>query len=174
MSKIDYDLTKIKAFVFDVDGVLSSTTVLTDSEGDPIRTTNIKDGFALQLAIKNNYKIAVITGGMLKGYEERLRSYGITDICQGAAVKQITLYHWMEREGLAPSEVLYMGDDLPDIECMRVVGLPTAPADACSEILNEAKYISTRDSGHGCVRDVIEQVLKSRNSWCNDIYATHW
>ncbi len=116
MSAIDYDLKKIKAFAFDVDGVLSPSTIPLSSEGEPLRMVNIKDGYALQLAVKYGYEIAIITGGTSFAVKTRYEGLGITNIFQGSAKKLPVLTAWMESKGLEPDEVAYMGDDIPDLQ----------------------------------------------------------
>lgn len=174
MSKISYNLASIRAFAFDMDGVLSKSTMLIDHDGNPMRTANVKDGFAIQLAIKQGYRIVIITGGKSRAMEVRLRDLGVTDIFQSTAVKHITLRQWMEREGMAQSEVLYMGDDMTDLECIKLVGLPTTPADGDPYIRSVAQYVSVYPGGEGCVRDVIEQVMRAAGTWCADPNSLAW
>lgn len=174
MSSIDYDLARIKAFAFDVDGVLSPSTIPLGNDGMPCRMVNIKDGYALQLAVKRGFKIAIITGGTSQAVERRFRALGITDIFQGASMKLPVLKEWMERQWLDPKEVIYMGDDIPDLQALRHVELSCAPADAAAEVRMTARYISRFTGGYGCVRDVVEQVLKAHNLWVNDPQAFGW
>lgn len=174
MSGINYDLCKIKGFAFDVDGVLSPSTIPLGEDGYPRRMANIKDGYALQLAVKLGYKIAIITGG--KGFiiETRFQSLGITDIYTDAAHKLPILKEWMEKEGLDKEEVAYMGDDIPDLKCMRHVGLACAPYDACWEAKEAAGYISKFTGGYGCVRDLLEQTMRAQGVWMKDEEAFGW
>ena len=174
MSSISYDLKKIRAFAFDVDGVLSPSTIPLSPDGEPLRMVNIKDGYALQLAIKYGYEIAIITGGSTRAVKVRFEGLGITDIYQGAAQKLPVLKKWMEEKDLKPDEVIYMGDDIPDLTAMRYVGLPCAPHDACTEARSTALYISPFGGGYGCARDVIEQVMKAHGVWMRDIKAFGW
>jgi len=174
MSGIDYDLTKIKAFVFDVDGVLSPSTIPIGNDGVPIRMANIKDGYALQLAVKLGYKIAIITGGNTESVRERYNALGIEDVYLGADRKFQVLTEWMARKGLTPEEVSYMGDDIPDIPALRHVGLPTAPYDAATEVRQTASYVSKFTGGYGCARDLIEQTLKANDKWLGDERAFRW
>ena len=132
MSTINYDLSRIKALAFDVDGVLSSTTVPLHPSGEPMRTVNIKDGY---------------------------------DLYMGSAVKIHDYRNFRDKYGLSDDEILYMGDDVPDIEVMRECGLPCCPKDAVPEVKSVAKYISYADGGRGCGRDVVEQVLKAHGKW---------
>jgi 3-deoxy-D-manno-octulosonate 8-phosphate phosphatase (KDO 8-P phosphatase) len=165
MSNFKEDLMNIKAFAFDVDGVLSQTYVPMFPNGEPMRTANIKDGYALQLAIKKGYRIAIITGGKTEAIEARFKSLGITDIFMGTSDKLPVFNQWIEKHGLRADQVMYMGDDIPDLPVMRVAGLAVAPADAAQEVKAVSKYISDRKGGEGCVRDVVEQVLRVHNDW---------
>ena len=171
---IPYDLTKIRGLAFDVDGVLSPSTIPLSPEGLPTRMVNIKDGYALQLAVKCGLHLAIITGGNTRAIQVRFEALGITEIYQGAAHKLPVLESWMEKYSLSPEEVLYMGDDIPDLKPMRAVGLPTAPYDAASEVRQTALYTSRFSGGYGCVRDVVEQVLKAQNHWLAEGKAFGW
>ncbi len=162
---IPYDLKKIRGLAFDVDGVLSPSTIPLSENGLPLRMVNIKDGYALQLAVKCGLHLAIITGGNTRAVQVRFENLGIKDIYQGAAHKLPVLKEWMELRGLKPEEVLYMGDDIPDLRPMRYVGLPAAPYDAASEVQQTAVYISRFSGGYGCVRDVVEQVLRAHGQW---------
>lgn len=168
MSSINYDLNKIKAFVFDVDGVLSCDVIPLHPNGDPMRTVNIKDGYALQLAVKKGYQVAIITGGYTEAVRIRFSRLGITHIYMKSAVKLKDYQDFLEKTGLQPEEVMYAGDDIPDYEVMKLVGLPVAPADAAPEIKWIAKYISHKNGGHGVARDVIEQTMKAQGVWMGD------
>lgn len=165
MSSINYDLKKIKAFVFDVDGVLSCEVIPLSDNGDPMRTVNIKDGYALQLAVKKGYEVAIITGGYTEAVQIRFSRLGIKHIYMRSAIKTKDFKDFMEKTGLTPEEVMYAGDDIPDYEVMKLVGLPVAPADAAPEIKDIAKYISSRIGGHGVARDVIEQTMHAQGKW---------
>lgn len=171
---IDYDLTRIKALFFDVDGVLSAETILLHPNGEPMRTVNIKDGYALQLAVKCGLHVAIITGGKTEAVRERYKGLGVQDICLGAAVKTKEYHELMQKYDLKPEEVLYMGDDIPDYEVMQRCGCPCAPVDAAPEIKALAVYISHLKGGYGCGRDVIEQVLKAQGLWLKDEKAFGW
>ncbi len=171
---INYDLTKIRALFFDVDGVLSRETVGMDTNGDPLRTVNIKDGYALQLAVKRGLHIAIITGAKTEAVCTRYESLGIKDIYIAASVKLIPYEELLAKYDLQPEEVLYMGDDIPDYEVLQCVGLPCCPADAAPEIKSVCKYISHKNGGCGCGRDVLEQVLKAQGKWMSDAHAFGW
>ena len=168
MSRINYDLTRIKAFVFDVDGVLSADMVPLHPNGEPMRMVNIKDGYALQLAVRLGYIVAIITGGRTDAVRKRFEALGIPYIYMGASVKMNEYKNLIQETGLQPEEIMYMGDDIPDYEVMRQVGLPACPADASPEIKAISTYISYKNGGCGCGRDVIEQVLKAQNKWMAD------
>ena len=165
MSTINYDLTKIRAFVFDVDGVLSRDVVSLHPNGDPMRTVNIKDGYAMQLAVKLGYQVAIITGGYTDAVRIRFERLGVQHIYMRSAVKINDYQDFLNKTGLKPEEVMYAGDDIPDYEVMRLAGLPVAPADAAPEIKSIAKYISHKNGGDGIARDVIEQTLKAQGRW---------
>lgn len=168
MSTINYDLTKIKSFIFDVDGVLSPDCIPLSVEGVPMRMVNIKDGYALNLACKSGYGLAIITGGDTDAVRLRFARLGIEHIYMRSSVKINDLNDYMNKTGYKPEEILYSGDDLPDFHVMQAVGLSVAPADAAPEIKNIAKYISHKKGGEGVARDVIEQVMKAQGTWMND------
>ena len=171
---INYDLTTIKALFFDVDGVLSQQTVTLHPTGEPMRTVNIRDGYAMQYAVKCGLRLAIITGGNTDAVRKRYEGLGLTDIIMGASVK-IEAYEMLKnRLGLADEEILYMGDDIPDYQVMQRVGLPCCPCDAAEEIKQIARYISPRKGGEGCGRDVIEQVLRAKGIWMHDHRAFGW
>lgn len=171
---INYDLTKIKAIVFDVDGVLSTSTIPMDNDGQPIRSLNIKDGYAVQLAVKKGLNIAIITGGKTEQIRRRYESLGVKHIYIGSSVKMKDYEDLLQKTGVTDDEVLYMGDDIPDYEIMLRVGLPCCPADAAPEIKAISKYVSPCMGGYGCGRDVIEQVLKAHGKWMDDKIAFGW
>lgn len=165
MSSINYDLKKIKAFVFDVDGVLSRDVVSLHPNGDPMRTVNIKDGYALQLAVKLGYEVAIITGGYTEAVRLRYSRLGIKHIYMRSAVKIHDYHDFLKKTGVQAEEVIYCGDDIPDYDVMREAELPVAPADAAPEIKAIARYISRFNGGDGIARDVIEQTLKAQGRW---------
>ena len=172
---INYDLTKIKAMAFDVDGVLSTNNVYLLSElGQPARTANIKDGYAMQLAVKRGLNLAIITGGRSEAVRTRYVGLGLQNVFMGVSVKIDCFNRWLEESGLQADEVLYMGDDIPDYEVMRTCGLPCCPADAAEEIKSISTYVSPKCGGLGCVRDVIEQVLRAQGKWMGDNIAFGW
>lgn len=165
---INYDLKKIKALVFDVDGVLSAETIGLHPNGEPMRSVNIKDGYALQLAVKKGYHVAIITGGYTEAVRIRFSRLGITHIYMKSAVKVDDFMDFLQKTGLHPDEVMYAGDDIPDFEVMKMVGLPVAPADAAPEVKHIAKYISHKNGGGGVARDVIEQTMKAQGCWMGE------
>ena len=171
---INYDLNKIKAIIFDIDGVLSSETITLSSEGEPLRTVNIKDGYAIQLAMKLGLRIVILTGGKTKSVRIRYEGLGVEDIYMGCAVKIETYDEFLKKYGLTDEEVMYMGDDIPDLEIMRRVGCPVCPKDACEEIKDISVYVSDKIGGHGCGRDVIEQTLRAQGKWVMNAKAFRW
>ena len=171
---INYDLKKIKAIFFDVDGVLSCETIPQHPNGDPMRTVNIKDGYAMQHAVKCGLVLAIITGGRAEAVRVRYEGLGIKDVVLGAAVKIKVYNELKEKYGLADEEIIYVGDDIPDYEVLTVCGLPCCPADAAPEIKSVCKYISHKNGGQGCVRDIVEQVLKAQNLWMHNSTAFGW
>lgn len=168
MSSINYDLNKIKAFLFDVDGVLSKDIVSLHPNGEPMRTVNIKDGYAMQLAVKHDYQVGIITGGNTESVRLRFDRLGVQHIYMASSVKKHDLQDFLDKTGLSPEEVLYAGDDIPDYEVMKSVGLAVAPSDAAPEIKEIAKYISHKGGGEGVARDVIEQTMKTQGKWMGE------
>lgn len=171
---INYDLRKIKALVFDVDGVLSRQTINLDATGEPARTVNTKDGYALQYAVKQGLKIAIITGARTEAIKLRYNRLGISDVFLAATVKIEIFRHWIAENNLKADEILYMGDDIPDFEIMNIVGCPCCPADAAREIKAISLYISPSAGGEGCVRDVVETVMRAQGKWMDDYKAFGW
>ena len=158
----------IKTFVFDVDGVLTNGTLLILNDGQQARIMNIKDGFALQLAVKKGYRVVIISGGKDNAVKLRLDKLGIKDCFLNVDNKKETLLAYVAEHRLAWDEILFMGDDIPDHASMQLTGLPCCPADAAPEIKQISRYISPIEGGKGCVRDVIEKVLKLNNHWDSD------
>ena len=168
MNELETLFSKITTFVFDYDGVMTDGTVFSSPDGSPWRATNVKDGYALQLAIKLGYKVAVISGAFCPSMEERMNSLGVTDVFTGVPNKMLKLKEYMNKKGLRPNEIIYMGDDIPDIQVMKEAGLPACPADAASEVKEISKFISECPGGKGAVRDIIERVLKVQGKWMTD------
>lgn len=171
---INYDLTKIKALLFDVDGVLSAETVSQGSDGEPLRTVNIKDGYALRLACLSGLHVAIVTGARPESIRKRYEYLGVPDIFLRCSVKTEAYQILKEKYNLKDEEVLYMGDDIPDYEIMKLVGCPVCPADAAPEIKEISTYISHKNGGYGCVRDVLEQVMRAQGLWMADKTAFGW
>ncbi len=171
---INYDLTKIRAIVFDVDGVLSANTIPIDGDGQPVRTANIKDGYALQQAVKQGLHLAIITGGKVETIRVRYASLGIPDIHLACHMKLPTYEAFCQKYGLTDEEVIYMGDDIPDYQVMERCGCPCCPSDAAPEIRNISLYISHKAGGQGCARDVVEQVLRAQGKWMSNQEAFGW
>ena len=176
MSTIDFDLRGIKAVLFDVDGVLSATTVSMGVEGEPLRTVNVKDGYAMQLAVRQGVLLGIISGGRAGAVRRRYEALGLKaeDIYLGSSMKIHDYTDFCRRYGLTDKEVMYVGDDIPDIEVMRKCGLPCCPRDAAPEVKRVARYISHVDGGYGCARDVVEQVLKAKGLWMSGREAFGW
>lgn len=171
---INYDLTKIRAVIFDVDGVLSGDTVPLHPSGEPMRTVNIKDGYAIQFACKLGLHIVIMTGGTTESVRLRYERLGVKDILMGCSVKINVYDELLARYGWTDDEILYMGDDVPDYEVMRRCGCPCCPADACPDIKAVSRYVSHVPGGRGCGRDVIEQVLRAQGKWIADERAFGW
>ncbi len=171
---INYDLKKIRAIIFDVDGVLSCETITMSPEGEPLRTANLRDGYAIQLAVKEGLRIALITGGQTNAVRVRFTALGVEDLYMGCTTKLETYHAFMSKYNLKAEEVIYVGDDIPDYEVMKEVGCPCCPKDACAEVKALSVYISDKDGGRGVGRDIIEQVLKVQDKWMTSKYAFSW
>jgi 3-deoxy-D-manno-octulosonate 8-phosphate phosphatase (KDO 8-P phosphatase) len=173
MANFKEDLTNVKAFVFDIDGVMSLQTISLNAFGVPNRTVNLRDGYAIQLAIKKGYHVAVISGSNAKEYLKRLKLLGVRDVYLNSRSKVEQFNSFVKKYNIRKSDVLFMGDDIPDYGVMKLAGIPVCPSDADSEIRQVASYISDKRGGEGCVRDVIEQVLRLHNNWM-DNDAFNW
>ena len=158
-------LSDIKAFVFDFDGVMTDGAVWMYADKETVRAGNIKDGYAIQYAVKKGYIVAVISGATSQSIDNRMKSLGVTQIYTGAANKMDVYRKFLVANGLTESQVLCMGDDIPDYEIMKASGVSACPSDAAVEIKEIAEYISPFAGGHGCVRDVIEQTLRLHGNW---------
>jgi 3-deoxy-D-manno-octulosonate 8-phosphate phosphatase (KDO 8-P phosphatase) len=159
------ELLNVKAFVFDVDGVLSRDVSTLNEDGDPVRTANVKDGFAIRNAIDFGYPVAIITGGYIERVRLRYEKLGVKFFYDRARDKVECLNDFLKKTGVDAEDVLFMGDDLVDYQVMSVVGIPTCPKDAVHDIKEISEYISDKKGGEGCVRDVIEQTLRAQNRW---------
>jgi 3-deoxy-D-manno-octulosonate 8-phosphate phosphatase (KDO 8-P phosphatase) len=173
MTNFKEELQNVKAFVFDIDGVLSTQTIALSLWGIPLRTVNLRDGYAIQLAVKKGYHVGVISGANSKEYIKRLKTLGVNDIYLNSRTKKESITELVRKWNIDIRQVLYMGDDIPDFEVMKMVGLPACPSDADSEIKQVSVYISDKRGGEGCVRDVIEQTLRLHNNWM-DYEAFAW
>ncbi len=173
MANFKEDLANVKAFVFDIDGVLSLQTIPLNVFGIPNRTVNLRDGYALQLAVKKGYQVGIISGSSSREYMKRLRLLGVKDVYLNSRSKLEHFNDFLKKHNLDRTNVLFMGDDIPDYEVMKEAGLPVCPSDADSEIRQVAAYVSDKKGGEGCVRDVIEQVLRLHNKWM-DTDAFTW
>ena len=158
-------LEHITTFIFDVDGVLTDGTITITTDGEMLRTMHTKDGFAIKTALQSGLKVCIISGGTNEGVRKRLNGLGVTDIYLGAHNKVEQLNEYLNSNNLKVENVLYMGDDIPDYPVMKMAGLPCCPQDAVPEIKAISKYVSHKFGGKGCVRDVIEQVLKVQGKW---------
>lgn len=166
-------LHNITTLIFDVDGVLTDGTITITTTGEQLRKMNIKDGYALKTAVDAGYNVCIISGGSNEGVRQRLRGLGITDIYLGAHNKIEQLDEYLDIYNIKPEQVLYMGDDIPDYPVMKLVGLPCCPQDAAPEIKAISAYVSHKKGGKGCVRDVIEQVLKVQDKWNGNFNAQY-
>ena len=155
----------ITTFIFDYDGVMTDGKVYSDHDGHPWRATNVKDGYALQLATKLGYNVAVLSGAICPSMEVRMNSLGVTDVFTGIPHKVQKLDEYMAQKGLKKEEIVFMGDDIPDMRVMQAVGLAACPADAADEVREISGYVSPKEGGKGAVRDLIKQVLKAQGKW---------
>ncbi|PST81768.1 3-deoxy-D-manno-octulosonate 8-phosphate phosphatase [Pedobacter yulinensis] len=158
-------LKDITTFVFDVDGVLTDGSILVSETGEALRQFNIKDGYALQLAVKKGYNVCIISGGKGKAMERRFESLGITDVYLGAGDKTLLFHEYLAARSVSQAQVLYMGDDIPDLAVMKLAGIAACPADAVPEIKAVSMYISPFTGGRTAVRDIIEKVLRVQGQW---------
>ena len=165
MSNFKEDLKNIKAFIFDVDGVFTDGTLFLIVDTEMSRQMNIKDGFAIRYATMKGYKVGVITGGSSENVIYRFKGLGVSDVYLSSKDKVTDFNDFITKHDIDPQSVLYMGDDLPDFEVMKLVGLPTCPGDASVEIKSISRYISNYNGGKGCVRDVVEQVMRAQGIW---------
>ena len=160
MGNFKEDIARTEAFIFDVDGVMT--------DGGIIPRYNAKDGYALGYAVKMGYKVCIITGGRGKTLENRLRMLGINRYYTDCMDKITAMREYFADEGIDPAHAIYMGDDIPDLECMREVGIPVCPADAAAEVIEASRYVSEFRGGEGAVRDIVEQVLRARGDWAKN------
>ena len=168
MGNFKEDIARTEAFIFDVDGVMTDGGIIPTLDGDFIRRYNAKDGYALGYAVKMGYKVCIITGGRGKTLENRLRMLGINRYYTDCMDKITAMREYFADEGIDPAHAIYMGDDIPDLECMREVGIPVCPADAAAEVIEASRYVSEFRGGEGAVRDIVEQVLRARGDWAKN------
>jgi len=173
MSNYKALLAGIDTFIFDVDGVMTDGIVLLTPDGQMLRSMNVKDGYALQLAVKKGYRIIIITGGNSEAVRQRFQGLGIKEVYLAIGNKLKVFHEIVKRDNLKMENILYMGDDIPDYEIMREVGVAACPADAAQEIKHISKYISPVPAGKGCARDVLEQVMKVQDKWFDED-GLHW
>ena len=162
MGNFKEDIARTEAFIFDVDGVMTDGGIIPTLDGDFIRRYNAKDGYAM------GYKVSIITGGRGKTLENRLRMLGINRYYTDCMDKITAMREYFADEGIDPAHAIYMGDDIPDLECMREVGIPVCPADAAAEVIEASRYVSEFRGGEGAVRDIVEQVLRARGDWAKN------
>ena len=165
MSNYKALLQEVDTFIFDYDGVMTDGKVILMEDGQPLRMANVKDGYVLQLIIKLGYNVVIISGGFSRSMENRFETLGIKDVYLGTKNKEIVLKKYLDKRNIDPRHVVYMGDDIPDHNVMKMVGIPVCPADAAEEIKEISIYISDKNGGEGCVRDIVEQVLKVQGKW---------
>ena len=173
MSNYKALLQEVDTFIFDYDGVMTDGKVILMENGQPLRMANVKDGYVLQLIIKLGYNVVIISGGFSRSMENRFETLGIEDVFLGTKNKKEVLTKYLDKHKIDPKHVVYMGDDIPDFNVMKMVGIPVCPADASEEIRDISIYISDKDGGQGCVRDIIEQVLKVQGKWMSE-EAYNW
>ncbi|MCC6815743.1 MAG: HAD-IIIA family hydrolase [Saprospiraceae bacterium] len=158
-------LAKIKAVVFDIDGVFTDNSILVTDQGEFLRSMNVRDGYAIKRAISAGMKIAVISGGKSIGIIQRMKMLGIHEIYLGVEDKLPVFQNQISKWGIEQSEVMYMGDDIPDLECLKYSGLAACPHDSVREVIEISEYVSEHKGGQGCIRQVIEHILQSQNLW---------
>lgn len=173
MGNFKEDIAQAEAFFFDVDGVFTDGSIVPLADGDFLRAYNAKDGYAVSYAVKEGYRIFIITGGRGDILYKRFTYLGVTELHLNVSDKLTVLEDIIARHGLSPRNVVFMGDDIPDLECMRAVGIPVCPADASSEIIDASRYVSEFAGGKGCVRDIIEQVLRAHGKWARNLKGIH-
>lgn len=165
MSNYKELLTEVNTLIFDYDGVMTDGKVILQHNDPPLRTANVKDGYILQLAIKLGYNVAIISGGFSRSMENRFETLNIKDAFTGVKNKLEIYENYLKEKKIDHTQVLYMGDDIPDIPVMKKAGVPVCPLDAVEEVKNISVYISDKKGGDGCVRDIIEQVMKVQGKW---------
>lgn len=168
MTNLIPQMKEIKAFAFDIDGVLTKGDVLVTEEGQMLRSVNIKDGYALQHAVKQGYPIAIISGGKSEGMRKRLEGLGLQHVYLGQDHKEAAFADFLSKVNLQSHQVAYMGDDMPDLPLIKQVGLGCCPKDAAIDVKDVAQYISPNNGGEACVRELLERIMKIQNTWFNE------
>ena len=169
MGNFKEDIAKTKAFILDVDGVMTDGGIMPIEGGtDFIRKYNAKDGYAIAYAVRRGYKVCVITGGHGNLLRSRMERLGVTRLYLNCMDKISAMQEFFAEYDVDPASTIYMGDDIPDLECMELVGIPVCPADACSEVIEASRYVSEFCGGRGAVRDIIEQTLRAQDEWAKD------
>lgn len=169
MGNFKEDVALVEAIVLDVDGVMTDGGIIPTPDGDFIRRYNAKDGYAIAAALREGMKFCVISGGRGRMLEHRLTMLGVTKMYLNCMDKVAAMHEFFEEYDINPENVIYMGDDIPDLECMRQVGIPVCPADACMEVVEASRYVSEFDGGHGAVRDIVEQVMRAQQKWATNL-----
>lgn len=169
MGNFKEDIARVEAFVFDVDGVMTDGGIIPTPDGDFIRRYYAKDGYAMACAIREGYKVCIISGGRGAMLENRLKMLGVTRMYLDCMDKVTAIEEFLRDYNLDRESVIYMGDDIPDLECMRVVGIPVCPADAAMEVIEASRYVSEYDGGRGAVRDIVEQVMRVQGKWAKNL-----
>ena len=162
-------LADVEAFVFDVDGVMTDGSIMPLPDGDFLRRYNAKDGYALSYAIKHGYKVCIISGGFGSLLASRMQRLGVKHLYTNCMDKIKAIHEFAEAEGVNLENTIYVGDDIPDLECMRLVGVPVCPSDAAMEVVEASRYVSEFRGGHGAVRDIVEQVMRSQGRWAKSL-----
>ncbi|MBO7307291.1 MAG: HAD hydrolase family protein [Alistipes sp.] len=169
MGNFKEDIARVEAIVLDVDGVMTDGGIIPTPDGDFIRRYHAKDGYAIAAALREGMKFCVISGGRGRMLENRLTMLGVTKMYLNCMDKVAAMSEFFAEYGVNPENVIYMGDDIPDLECMRIVGIPVCPADACMEVVEASRYVSEFDGGHGAVRDIVEQVMRAQDKWAKNL-----
>jgi 3-deoxy-D-manno-octulosonate 8-phosphate phosphatase (KDO 8-P phosphatase) len=169
MGNFKEDIALVEAIVLDVDGVMTDGGIIPTPEGDFIRRYDAKDGYAIASALREGLKVCVISGGRGRMLENRLTMLGVSRMYLNCMDKVAAIEEFMRENNLTSEQVLYMGDDIPDLECMRIVGMPVCPADACMEVVEASRYVSEFAGGHGAVRDIVEQVMRAKGLWARNL-----
>ncbi len=169
MGNFKEDIALVEAIVLDVDGVMTDGGIIPTPDGDFVRRYDAKDGYAIASALREGLKVCVISGGRGRMLEHRLTMLGVSRMYLNCMDKVAAITEFMAENGLSREQVLYMGDDIPDLECMRMVGMPVCPSDAAMEVIDASRYVSEFVGGHGAVRDIIEQVMRAKGLWAKNL-----